>query len=121
MDDPSPLVQTGQIVEASSDERTMSAVCHALAGLFGIGLVGIIIPLVIYSAYQDRSKYVRFHALQAIVFQVASAVLVWLIAVPTCGVGLLLALGPMAVQLYWAYLAWQGSWKPYPMLEKVGL
>jgi len=121
MDDPSSLVQAGQSAEVSSDERTMSALCHGLAGVFGITLVGILVPLVVYFAYQDRSKYVRFHALQAVVFQLASAVVVWLLAVPTCGFSVLLAVGVLGVQLYWGYLAWQGSWKPYPMLEKVGV
>lgn len=120
MSEQQPLVQTGQVVDASSDERTMAAVAHACAGIFGVALVGIAVPLLIYLAYQDRSKYVRFHALQALVFALVASVAVWLLGVATCGIGFFFAVGPMLIQLYWAYLAYEGSWKPYPFLDRVG-
>lgn len=119
-DDPSTLPQAGQPVDASSDERTMAALSHAAAGVFGLALIGILVPLIVYLAYQERSKYVRFHALQALVFQVVAAALVWAIGLVTCGFGLVLGLAPLVIQLYWAWMAYQGSWKPYPLLEKIG-
>jgi uncharacterized Tic20 family protein len=35
-----------------------------------ISNVGILVPLVIYAVQRDRSSYVRFHALQALVLQI---------------------------------------------------
>ena len=35
-----PLVVAGQLPALSSDERTMAAVAHAAAGLFGLAFVG---------------------------------------------------------------------------------
>lgn len=120
MSDSNPLITSGAVAEVSSDERTMAAICHAVAALFGMVLVGILVPLVIYMAYQDRSKYVTFHALQALVFQFVGAVIVWVLGVLTCGVGFLLVLPLMGLQLYYAWLAWQGSSRGYPLIESVG-
>lgn len=115
-----PLVTAGQLPELSSDERTMAAVAHACAGLFGLAFVGLAVPLIIYLAYEGRSKYVRFHALQALVFQLVAAIAVWVIGVATCFVGFVLAPLPIVVQLYFAWRAYEGSWQAYPMLESLG-
>lgn len=117
---PAPLVSAGQLPELSSDERTMAAVAHACAGLFGLAFVGLAVPLIIYLAYEGRSKYVRFHALQALVFQLVAAIAVWMVGVATCFVGFVLAPLPIVVQLYFAWRAYEGSWQPYPMLESLG-
>lgn len=114
------LVTASQVPTLSSDERTMAAVAHAVAGLLGLAFVGLAIPLIIYLAYEGRSRYVRFHALQALVFQLVAAVAVWILGFATCMFGFVLAPLPMIVQLYYAYKAYEGSWTPYPMLEKLG-
>jgi uncharacterized Tic20 family protein len=33
------------------------------------GLLGVVAPLVIYMMYKDRSRYVAYHAMQALIFQ----------------------------------------------------
>lgn len=117
-----PLITPGQAPsQLSSDERTMAAIAHAAAGVLGVALVGLAIPIIIYMAYEGRSRYVRYHAFQALIFQIGAAVVVGAIGAATCGLGLLMAPLPMAIQLYYAWLAWQGSWEPYPLLEKVGV
>ena len=52
------------------DERTWSVLAHlsVLAGLVGLMPLG---ALVIWLVYKDRSQRVRFHALQALWYQVA--------------------------------------------------
>lgn len=55
----------------SQDERIMAALAHACAILFGMGIVGAI---VIWATQKDRSRYVAFQALQAIVYQIAGLV-----------------------------------------------
>jgi uncharacterized Tic20 family protein len=56
-------------------ERTWAMLAHLsiLANLV-TGLLGIAIALVIYLVYKDRSRYVAFQSLQAVVFQL----IVWL-------------------------------------------
>lgn len=59
------------------DAWTMAALAHAsilltvvLAFAGGVGaLLGLTIPLVIYLSYRGRSRYIAYHALQAIVYQ----------------------------------------------------
>lgn len=70
---------------AVTDAWTIAALAHAsvvLTLLFafagGIGaLVGLAVPLVIYLSYRDRSRFVAFHALQALIYQ-GAGVLVYL-------------------------------------------
>lgn len=52
--------------QASQDERLLAAAAHGSALL---PLVGIIVPLNIWITQREWSKFVRFHALQALAFQ----------------------------------------------------
>ncbi len=53
-----------------SEEGTLAMFAHlgVFLNLF-TGLLGILPPLIIYMAYKDRSKYVAYQSLQALVFQ----------------------------------------------------
>jgi uncharacterized Tic20 family protein len=61
--------QKSQISEA--DERMWALLAH-LSILLNLinGMLGVIVVLVIYLAYKDRSEYIRFQALQAVIFQI---------------------------------------------------
>jgi uncharacterized Tic20 family protein len=70
----------------TSNERTWAALAHAsvlLTFILGVTtgglavIVGALVPLIIWLAFRDRSRFVTFHAMQSTVFQLAS-VLVWL-------------------------------------------
>jgi len=52
------------------DERTWALLAH-LSVLLNLitGFAGPIAALVVYLAYKDRSRYIAYHALQAMVFQ----------------------------------------------------
>ncbi len=53
-----------------ADERTWAMLAHLSVLLNPIsGLLGIIAALVIYLVYKDRSRYVAFQSLQALIFQ----------------------------------------------------
>jgi len=52
--------------EIVSEERLFAAASHGAAILFGWGIV---IPLVIWISQRERSNFVKFHALQAMAFQ----------------------------------------------------
>jgi uncharacterized protein len=74
-------------MEPTADEKQMAMFAH-------IGVIlSFIVPLVIYLTKKDQSKYIAFHALQALIFQVVLAVVVIVctIAAPfTCAISLLL-------------------------------
>ena len=67
----------------TQNERTMAALAHASVvltfvialGSGGLGfLLGVLVPLLIWLAYKDKSAYVSFQALQATVFQAVSVI-----------------------------------------------
>lgn len=65
-----------------SEERTWAALAHAssvLNLLTGVG--GIIAALIIWVTQKDKSRWVAFHALQAMIFQVGAIVLLFIIIV----------------------------------------
>lgn len=63
-------------VQVTEDERTMAALAHGsiLLSLFSAGLGGLLVALVIWGVYRDRSHWVAHQALQAFVFQLAALV-----------------------------------------------
>lgn len=80
MSDISPL--------SASDERTWAMVSHlsVLANLV-TGFIGPVAALVIYLVYKDRSRYVAYHSLQSLIFQMiwwvgggALDVIAWMIS-----------------------------------------
>ncbi len=67
----------------TSNERIWAALAHAsvlLTFILGVStgglavIVGALVPLIIWLAFRDRSRFVAFHAIQASVFQLASVV-----------------------------------------------
>ncbi len=52
----------------NSDEKLLAMLSH-----FSIFLGGIILPIILYFVQKDRSKFVAFHALQAIFFHLLYA------------------------------------------------
>jgi len=67
----------------TSNERIWAALAHAsvlLTFILGVStgglavILGALVPLIIWLAFRDRSRFVAFHAMQASVFQLASVV-----------------------------------------------
>lgn len=58
----------------TSDERTMAALAHISAVL---PFTGIIVPIIIWVTQKEKSRYVRFQALQATAYQL-TMILAWL-------------------------------------------
>ena len=54
--------------EPTSDERLLALLSH-----LSVFMGGIILPLIIWATQKDKSKFVRFHSLQAIFYQLALA------------------------------------------------
>lgn len=59
----------------SQDERVLAAVAHATVALPYVGFIG---PLAIWITQRDWSRFVAFHALQALVFQILQSVVITL-------------------------------------------
>jgi len=79
----------------TSEERTWAMLAHLSALLGYIVVLGqYIAPLVIYLVYRERSRFVAFHALQALYFQLA-LLLLWVVVFVatfvTCGLGAICA------------------------------
>jgi uncharacterized Tic20 family protein len=93
---------------ANSDERLFSLIAHLLT--FVVPVIG---PLVVYLVKKDSSKFVSYHAMQALVAQLAF----WIIGGFTCGLGILAGyvFGVLA-----ALKANSGEWAAYPVIESVG-
>ena len=55
---------------SSNDERTLAVVAHLsiFLNLF-TAILGLVPPLIIYFTYRDRSRYVAYQSLQALIFQ----------------------------------------------------
>lgn len=60
-----------QPVDATSDEKLLAMLSH-----LSIILGGIILPIIIWATQKDKSKFVRFHALQAIFYHIAYVVMI---------------------------------------------
>ena len=58
----------------SQDERALAALAHAsiVLGVFTSGMGGIVAALVIWLVQKEKSAYVAFQALQALVYQIAT-------------------------------------------------
>lgn len=63
-----PLYQS---VEPDSDEKMLALFSH-----LSIFLGGIVLPIIFWAINKDKSRFVRFHALQAIFFQIAYLVII---------------------------------------------
>ncbi|MCQ3936187.1 MAG: hypothetical protein DPW18_03965 [Chloroflexi bacterium] len=111
---PAPLPLTPQ------EERQWAMLAHlgVLANLFS-GILGPVVPLVIYMIYKDRSRYVAYQSLQGLVFQLIwwvgggiltgiawaitgalSAVLIGLLCIPFACV---ISAMPLAALIYGVY------------------
>jgi uncharacterized Tic20 family protein len=109
-----------------SEARTWAMLSH-LSVLLNLvtGFLGVIVPLIIYLIYKDRSRYVAYQSMQAFVFQliwwggggliigviwaitgVLSAIVIGLLCVPFALIAtLVLALMPLVALVYGVYAA----------------
>jgi hypothetical protein len=102
-------------IEITQDDKTMAMLAHLL-GLF----TGFLGPLIIYFIKKD-SKFVAFHALQEVFFQLALIVLTF-ITIVLCFllVGFLLlpflAIGPLVYIIIACIKAFNGEWFEYVLV-----
>ncbi|MFZ5918636.1 MAG: DUF4870 domain-containing protein [Chloroflexota bacterium] len=65
----------------SQEERVLAGLAHGsiLLGVFTNGIGGIAAALVVWVTQKDRSAYAAGQALQALVYQIATMVLTWVL------------------------------------------
>lgn len=105
----------------TSDDRTMAALAH------GLSILGFLAPLIIYLIKKDSSRFVAFHALQALFFHLllAGVLLVgWIITFILMAViigfvlfpvMIALSFAPMVFAIIAAVKASNGEWYEYPV------
>jgi uncharacterized membrane protein len=106
---------------ASSDDKLWATIAH-----LSVYVATFIGPLLVLLVFGSKSKFVRYHAIQALVVQgvaVIASVIISVISVVTCGFGSVLYLPLLLmvfVPLWGAYLSWNGTWSGFPALESIG-
>ena len=109
------------------EERTWAMLAHLSALLGYVAVLGqYIAPLVIYLVYRERSRFVAFHALQALYFQLA-LLLLWVVVFVatfvTCGLGAICALVPIVLNLVFVLVAAiranSGEWYELPVVGTI--
>jgi len=88
----------------SVDDRNLAVIAHlsGCAGVFGLGFVGFIGPLVIYLLKKDSSPFVEFQAKEAFNFQITillSSLVCLAITLLSCGWLFFLMFVPMLMQV----------------------
>ena len=86
---------------ATQDDKLWAMLSH-LSGFLGYSIVvgQFAAPLIIYLMYKDKSRYVAYHALQSLYFQLALLLVLifgWGLAAATCGALLPIAFAATAV------------------------
>lgn len=94
--------------EPSQDERVMSALAHGAAIIYFMGLIA---PIVIWATQREKSAYVRFQALQAVAYQLAMLL------------GMFLAMGCYMCSIFGLFFTFpmMGSGEPPPGAEGIAL
>ena len=106
----------------TQDDKLWGMLGHlgAVAGYLG-GVGQWVVPLVIFLVYKDKSKFVAFHALQSLIFQLVVGLVVlaitagtcFMLAIPAILIGLAVSIiGAIVVGLQ----ANNGEWSEYPLI-----
>jgi len=120
----SPPVESppGALAEISQDERTLALLAH-----LSVLVLAIIGPLIIFLVKKDESEYVAFHALQALVYQAVTMVVVMtvmtvvlLVTFGLCFPIIFIAFLPAIGGILYGIKANAGSWEGYPLIENLG-
>ena len=116
--------------EVTSDEKTWAALSHLsiLLAAITVGLLGPVAAFVIWLVKKDESDYVARQALQSLVYQIAVAVLSWVmwiviavlsvfvIGLCLIPIGLLINLAAVGYGCYAAYVCSLGQEFKYPLI-----
>ena len=92
-------IKENQAEKYSSNERFLAAINHAS---FFLGLMGIILPVILWFEQKGKSAYVRYQAMQAIIWQVAVHIfMAAFLIILTVGLSLVVIVGTLYQQHAW--------------------
>jgi len=108
----------------TNEEMAISALAHAsvILGFVTGGLAGVTIALILWLIYKDKSRYVAFQTMQALVFQLAMAavliiggvaMVISFITVCLIPVGLILLLALIALPFAALFYGLYGAYETY--------
>ena len=108
----------------TNEEMALSALAHAsvILGIVTGGLAGVAIALVLWLIYKDKSRYVAFQAMQALVFQLAVAavliiagvaMVISFVTICLIPVGLILLLALIALPFAALFYGLYGAYETY--------
>lgn len=124
---------SGLAVE-ESEERTWGMLAHlsvVLASVLSAGLLMFLGPLIVYLMYKDRSRFIRFHAAEALNGAIIATVAAWILMIVALILSfiliglLLLPLVWLVPALYFVYAiigavkANNGEWWNYPLTPRM--
>ena len=109
---------------SQQDEKTWATLVHLapfLAAMVGIPFLG---PLIVFLVFKDRGPFVRFHAAQALNFQIIITIAFWVFGVLSfvlIGIPFLIATGIawVVLSIVAAIKANNGEWYRYPMTPEL--
>ena len=109
---------------SQQDEKTWATLVHLapfLAAVVGIPFLG---PLIVFLIFKDRGPFVRFHAAQALNFQIIITIAFWVFGVLSfvlIGIPFLIATGIawVILSIVAAIKANNGEWYRYPMTPEL--
>jgi hypothetical protein len=110
-----PATTSGGPPAVKDDEKMFALLAH-LSPLACLAFIG---PIVALLAKQD-SEFVKYHAIQALVYQAVATIAVLTIYVVTCGLGSPLGILVVVGSVYVGIQAYGGSWQGYPLLDSIG-
>jgi len=111
-----PLAPTAGGPPAVKDDEKLFALLAHLSPLACLAFIG---PIVALLAKSD-SEFVKYHAIQALVFQAVSLTVTMVVYVITCGLGAPIGILTIIGSIYVGIQAYGGSWDGYPMLDGIG-
>ena len=93
-------------MDKGTDDNLMAAIAHA-----GIIIGGVLIALIVWVMQKEKSKYVAFQSMQALVYQLVVGVILFVLAISLVGILLmpLVFLAAVIYGLYGAYMCYQGK------------
>lgn len=116
---PPPLPPSGDPTGSTAEDRALAAVGY-IAAVF----VSFLVPLVLYFVKKDQSKFVAFHAMQAILFHVAIAIgyaIAGVLTILLIGILLFPVVGLLSLifSILAALAAYRGEWYEIPLVGRL--
>ena len=111
----------------TKQDKTLATITHVVSGgamLLSAGMVGWLVPLIIFFVKKKESRFVAYHALQSVFLHVAlfiAAIICGILALPTLGLSVFIVLPALGIlgivaEVFAAMRANEGKWFGIPFV-----